>query len=255
LVISGCGAGIIAVSRRKRFCRLLDIMCAAGIPPARIIKKESGMSNRRLADLVDNFIPYSIWRSNPDPATIARARTLVAVLGFSIATPLVTLLLVVILHFATAYDFTPAIASLVGIIVLLVIQHMLFQSSANLYITGIAFSVTFFLALTLSTALTGGWSSPVIPLLFCSPIMVFLISGWREAEYAVLVTFTTGVVFMVLDILHISLPCLMHEENRPYAQGVVWFMACVILLLLFATQKWVHGLENDSASIQRHNPD
>lgn len=213
------------------------------------------MSNRRLADLVDNFIPYSIWRSSPDPATIARARTLVAVLGFSIITPLITLFLVLGLHFFSGYDFTPAIVSLMGIIVILVVQHMLFQSSANLYVTGIAFSVTFFLALTLSTALTGGWSSPVIPLLFCSPIMVFLISGWREAEYAVLLTFTTGVVFMILDILRIGLPCLMHEANRPYAQGVVWFMACVILLLLFATQKWVHGLENEDSSVNRHNAD
>lgn len=201
------------------------------------------MSSRTLADLVDNFIPYSIWRNRPDPATIARARTLVAVLMFSIALPFVTLLLVVILHFFTQYDFTPAMVSLVAVIVLLVIQHMVFQSAANLYITGIAFSVTFFLALTVSTALTGGWNSPVIPLLFCTPIMVFLISGWREAEYAVLLTFATGIVFMVLDILHVPLPFLMHEANRPYAQGVVWFIACLVLLLLFATQKWVHGLE------------
>jgi hypothetical protein len=213
------------------------------------------MSSRRLVDLVDNFIPYTIWRTRPDPATIARARTLVAVLGFSIVIPFVALLLVGILHCVTRYDFTPAMASLVAIIVLLVIQHMVFQSSANLYVTGIAYSVTFFLALTIFTALTGGWSSPVIPLLFCSPIMVFLISGWREAEYAVLLTFTTGVVFMVLDILHIGMPSVMHEENRAYAQGVVWFIACVILLLLFATQKWVHGLENEDSSINRHNPD
>jgi hypothetical protein len=156
---------------------------------------------------------------------------------------LVTLLLVAVLHIATRYDFTPAMVSLVAVIVLLAIQHMLFQSAANLYVTGIAFSVTFFLALTASTALTCGWSSPVVPLLFCSPIMVFLISGWREAEYAVLLTFSTGIAFMVLDILHVNLPCLMHEANRPYAQGVVWFIACLILLLLFATQKLVHGLE------------
>ena len=213
------------------------------------------MSSRRLVDLVDNFIPHSIWRTRPDPATIARARTLVAVLGFSIIIPFVALLLVAILHVVTRYDFTPAMASLVAIIVLLVIQHMLFQSSANLYIIGIAFSVTFFLTLTIATALTGGWSSPVVPLLFCSPIMVFLISGWREAEYTVLLTFATGILFMVLEILNISLPCLMHEVNRPYAQGVVWFIACVILLLLFATQKWVHGLESEDGSINRQDLD
>lgn len=213
------------------------------------------MSSRRLVDLVDNFIPHTIWRTRPDPVTIARARTLVAVLGFSIIVPFVALLLVGILHGVTRYDFTPAMASLVAIIVLLVIQHMLFQSSANLYVTGIAYSVTFFLTLTTAAVFTGGWSSPVIPLLFCSPIMVFLISGWREAEYAVLLTFTTGVVFMVLDILQIGLPSLMHEENRAYAQGVVWFVACLILLLLFATQKWVHGLESEVSSINRHDLD
>jgi hypothetical protein len=207
--------------------------------------KEGEMSDRRLADLVDNLIPHSIWRTQPDAATIARARTLVAVLVFSIVLPLVCLLLVIILQLVTSADFTPAIFSLVGIIVLLVIQHKLFQKTANLYVTGVAFSVTGFLALTVSTALTGGWYSPVIPLLFCAPIIVFLISGLREGEYAVLVTFATGVVFMMLEVLGIKLPNLMHEANRPYAQGVVWFLACVILVLQFATQKWVQGLDKE----------
>lgn len=203
------------------------------------------MLNRRMADLVDVLIPYSIWRSCPDAATIARARTLVAVLVFSIIVPVLALLLVVGLHIFTDKDFTPAMVSLIAIIIVLLAQHLLFQSSANLYVTGAAYSVTFFLAITVATALTGAWDSPVIPLLFCTPIMVFLISGWREAEYAVLVTFATGIVFMVLDVLNVSLPYLMHEENRSYAQGVVWFMACIILVLLFGTQKWVHGLDTD----------
>lgn len=201
------------------------------------------MLNRKVADIVDSLIPYSIWRSSPDAATVARARILVAVLAFSIVVPFIMLLLVIALHFMTDMDFTPALASLVGILVLLVIQLLLFQASASLYVTGIAFSVTFFISLTVATALTGSWSSPVIPLLFCTPIMVFLISGWREAEYAVLLTFATGLVFMILDLLHVQLPYLMHPENRAYAQGVVWLMACVVLMLLFGTQKWVHGLD------------
>lgn len=203
------------------------------------------MFNRRMADLVDSLIPYTIWRSCPDAATIARARTLVAVLSLSIVLPAAMLVVVVALHFLTGKNFTPAMASLVGIILVLLTQHLLFQSSANLYVTGLAYSVTFFISLTASTALTGGWSSPVIPLLFCAPIIVFLISGWREAEYAVLVTFATGVVFMIIDLLQIHLPYLMHEENRSYAQGVVWFMSCIILMLLFGTQRWVHGLDSE----------
>lgn len=206
------------------------------------------MSSRRLADLVDNFIPYTIWRSGPDPATVARARTLVAVLGFSIVLPLLTLLIVLGLHLFTARDFMPAIISLVGIVVVLVFQQVLFHSSANLYAASIAFSITFYLSLTAATALTGGWTSPVTPLLLCTPIIVFLISGWREAEYAVLLTFATGMVFMVLDLLFIKLPQFMHEENRPYALGVVWFLACIVLLLLFANQKWVQGIDGNSSS-------
>ncbi len=211
------------------------------------------MLNRKVADIVDSLIPYSIWRSRPDAATVARARILVAVLAFSIVVPFVMLLLVIALHFMTDMDFTPALASLVGILVILVIQLLVFQSSASLYVTGIAFSVTFFISLTVATALTGSWSSPVIPLLFCTPIMVFLISGWREAEYAVLLTFATGLVFMILELLHVQLPYLMHAENRAYAQGVVWLMACVILMLLFGTQKWVHGLDIEK-NISKEQP-
>lgn len=202
--------------------------------------------NRRIADMVDSLIPYSIWRSTPDAVTIARARTLVTVLAFSIVVPAIALLMVVGLHFFSGRDFTPAMVSLVGVIVVLVTQHLLFQSSANLYITGVAYSITFFVLLTAATVFTGGWGSPVVPLLFCTPIMVFLISGWREAEIAVLFTFATGLVLMLLDIMHVELPYLMHKENQAYAQGVVWFMACFILVMLFGTQKWVHGLDVDS---------
>lgn len=208
-------------------------------------KMESDMSHRRLVDLVDYLIPHSIWRTQPDAATVARARTLVAVLVFAMVLPVVCLLLVLILHFVTSSDFTPGIVSLVGIIVLLVFQLKWFQKTANLYRTGVVFSVTCFAALTTATALTGGWYSPVIPLLFCAPIIVFLISGLREGEYAVLGNFIVGIVFMILDIVHIDLPNLMHEANRPYAQGVVWFLACVILVLQFATQKWLQGLEKE----------
>ena len=216
--------------------------------------KEDGVSKRWLTDLVDHFIPHAIWRSCPDAATVARARTLVAVLGCSLVVPVVALLMVVILHFTTANNFVPAIIVLVGITMFLLIQHLMFQAAANLYITAIALSVTTYLSLTISTACTGGWSSPVIPLLFCTPIVVFLISGLTEAEYAVVLTFATGVLFMILDILQIDMPSIMHEENRAYAQGVVWFVACAILMLLFATQTWLKGLENDPHSIYRHHP-
>jgi membrane protein CcdC involved in cytochrome C biogenesis len=124
----------------------------------------------------------------------------------------------------------------------------LFHSSANLYAVSIAFSITFYISITTATALTGGWTSPVVPLLLCTPVIVFLISGWREAEYAVLLTLATGMVFMVLDLLLIKLPQFMHEENRPYALGVVWLLACTILLLLFANQKWVQGIDDNNSS-------
>ncbi len=206
-----------------------------------------GVSSRKMADLVDQFIPYAIWRSCPEPVMVARARTLVAVLGFSVIVPVLALIFFMVMHLVTGKDFLPAMLSLGGVIVILVIEQLFFHASANLQTAGIAFSVTFFVVITAATALTGGAASPVMVLLFCTPLVVFLISGWQVAEYAVFVSFTTGLVFMLLAQMGANMPNIMHQENLVYARAVVWFFACMILVLLFYTQKWLDGLEQEAA--------
>lgn len=208
-------------------------------------QEKAGMLNldRRTVDLIDHFVPREIWRGNPTPVTIARARILVAVLCSSIVVPAVVLALVGLLQLFSGHDFSRALVSLVGVLVVLTVQHLVFQSSANLFVTGIAYSVTFLLTVSGAIALTGGWHSPVVLLLFCTPIIVFMISGYRAAFYSVVTVFFLGLVFMVLDLLQVSLPQVMHEENRGYVQGVIWFMACILLLVLFGTQKWMMGLD------------
>jgi hypothetical protein len=65
-----------------------------------------------------------------------------------------------------------------------------------------------------------------------------MISDSRAAVLAVLGTFVTGVIFLELDVMNVALPNVMHEENRAYAQGVVWLVAFLVQLLLFGTQAW-----------------
>jgi len=74
-------------------------------------------------------------------------------------------------------------------------------------------------------------------LLFCSPVVTYLISGYRNAMYAVVVTFCTGMVFMVMHMMAIETPQIMHTENLPYVRGILWFIAALVLVLLFATQE------------------
>ncbi|HQQ62043.1 MAG TPA: hypothetical protein PLF22_00565 [Pseudomonadales bacterium] len=205
------------------------------------------MNQRTMTDLLDHMIPQTIWRTTPTQQMIVRARTLTAVLIFSMAIPSLALMAVIALQVVTDKSFYAAIASLVASIAVVTMQHIRFQSSANLQMTARLFSFTFFLALTIATFLTGGWHSPVVLLLFCTPIIVHLISDSREAVWAVLGTFLTGVIFLELDVMDVALPHIMHEENRAYVQGIVWLVAFLIQLLLFGTQAWAleaHDYQN-----------
>lgn len=203
------------------------------------------MQNRTLAYLIDSLIPHAIWRSTPAPAVVARARTLVAVQAMAVVLPLLMLGPVLLLQWLTGGNFTPAWMSLVSIVLVFVLQLLLLHWSSSLRISSAVFSVSFFFAIALATLLTGAWRSPVLPLLFCTPLMVFLVCSWREAEWAVLVTFAAGMALMVMDIAQVSVLNVMHAENFAYAQGVVWFLACTVLVLLFGTQKWVLGLQSE----------
>lgn len=202
------------------------------------------MQNRALAYWIDSLIPHAIWRSTPVPATVARARTLVAIQAMAVVLPLLMLVPVVIMQWITGRNFTPAWVSLLCIVVLFALQLLLLHKSSSLALSSALFSLSFFFTIATATVLTGAWRSPVLPLLFCTPLMVFLVCSWREAEYAVLVTFAAGMVLMVMDIAGVSVPNVMHAENFAYAQGVVWFLACTVLVLLLGTQKWVHGLKD-----------
>lgn len=196
------------------------------------------MNQRIMTDWLDHMIPQTIWRTSPTQDTIIRARTLTAVLLFSIVIPVIALLVVIGLQIFTHKNFYPAIIGLVVAITIAVAQQIRFQSSADLQMTARIFSFTIFLALTVATFLTGGWDSPVVLLLFCTPIIVYQTNSSREAVLAVFGTFVTGVIFLELDVMDVALPHIMHEENRAYAQGIVWLVAFLVQLLLFGTQAW-----------------
>ena len=196
------------------------------------------LNGDQIVQFLDGFVPKVI-QENPRRDMIVRlqARALVAVLGFSIVVPLLAMFVLLALQFCTQHDFSMGLGVMLGALIAVVIQHMLFQSSGNLMAMATAYSGLFFLGTAVGTYFTGGWNSPALLLLFCTPLLVYLISGYLRAMYAVAIVFCTGIMFLLLYVNGFETPQIMREENRPYVLALVWLIASLLLVLLFSFQR------------------
>lgn len=198
----------------------------------------------RLVDELDNFIPERIREGfGTTPLMRVQARILVAVLGFSILVPFFGLVIFFMLQAITGIDFTAALISIIAVLILLILQHLLFQASGNLYRTGMAYSINFFISILVSICITGGWHSPALMLFLFAPVITLLTTGYRAAVFCTVIVFLTGLGLWVADVNDIRLPDVMPPEAHPYSLAVTWFMASAIILLLLTAYEWVMEVE------------
>ena len=197
-----------------------------------------------LVNFLDSFIPLRI-RENPHttPLIQVQARILIAVLGFSILVPFLGMIIFIMLQATTEVDFTLALISMITVLILLMLQHLLFQASGNLYRTGLAYSIQFFVSVMLSVCITGGWHSPVLMLLLCTPVMSLLTTNYRTAVICSVIALFSGLSLWVLDINSIALLNIMPPETYSYTLAVIWFMASAVMLLLLTAYEWLMEIE------------
>jgi hypothetical protein len=191
---------------------------------------------------LDKFVP-AVEEGDPKKKSLSqsRARALVVVLGMSIVIPFISLLALLILHLLTSRDFTMGMGLSLAAAVVVVIQHMLFQSTGKLFVTAVAYTATYYLGVLSAVFFTGGIESPVMLLLFCSPVITYMVSGYRYAIYAVVVGFFSAVMFVYMDLNGIQSPQMIQAANRPYIHGLVWLMASLLLFLLLVVQRGLLG--------------
>ncbi len=210
------------------------------------------MTNNNRKHIVDDFIPKNIL-SDPELSRIGliRARTMVIVMMFSIAAPILLLFCVMFLHLFTERDFSLGMIFIGAILAGMVTLQLTFNSYGNLYLTAAVYSVLYAVMTIFLTSVSGGWHSPVMLLVFCAPMITFLIAGRREGILMVYMVGVIGAVFLALELKGIPLPQVMPVENADYIQGITWFVALTILLMLLTSY---NAVLVSRKSISNHRP-
>lgn len=195
-----------------------------------------------ILDFIDRFLPKREREAAYKRLDVLiRLRTIVCVLALSLLIPFSAVIAFFILHLTTGNDFSLALLATGGILVLLAFQHLTFQSFGDIYRTASAYAVNFFFSMVLSVYYTGGWQSPCLVLLFCCPIMTFMIASRPAAQLTLWATLIIGMIFFSLDTAGIHTPQIAPTENLEYIKAIMWIMACIILLVFLYTQSVVIG--------------
>lgn len=200
---------------------------------------------RKLAlEVTDWLISPRIWRTNPTVDVVSRARVLTGVLYLSLIVHGTAWLMTLGLAASLGFErFLPAIVAQGAVLLCVAVQCSLLHYRANLDASSTWFCRSYLLMITVAAALTGGWHSPVLPMLVTLPVAVFLTSNWKRAEYYTIGSFTVGWALMVADVVGYQLPNLMHPQNFAWAQGVVWWLSSLYLMLMFASLRWMYQID------------
>ena len=182
--------------------------------------------------LLDRFVPADIRNDvTLGLDTRLRARATATMLIFSLAVPVVLLFVFGALQLITGKDFTTALIALGVVLMVLICEYVVFHSACSLHFTAVAFSITFFLTTASATFMTGGWDSPVKQLLFCAPMISFIIAGRQEGVYTALLVMFSGIGFYLLEANGFHTVQIMHEENRNLVLIAMWVVTSFILII------------------------
>jgi len=193
--------------------------------------------------LLNRFIPKAI-RNKPKVTReeLIRAQAMVAILIGSIIMPLLLLAAYIILQIITRNDFSKDIVILIGVEVLLVREHIYFQSYGNFRVTAGIYSVQFLIIAIVATALSGALYSPLTALLITSPMIAFMTMSYRAALVHIAAAFLTITVLLMMQANELQLPNFGRMENYPYTLAIIWGLALAIFMLfLIVFEELVHS--------------
>lgn len=188
----------------------------------------------KLLMFVDKFTPPAI-RNADTLSWHDRVRTwsMLLVLMLSLAIPIGALVIFGLLHVFTSMDFSHALIILLSLAFVILVQHIYFYSYGKLQLTANAYAAQAFLSYCLVISYTGGWHSPVMVLLLCSPIVAFMTGGYALGMTSILAVAFALLSFCYLHIQHIALPNVIRPENFEIVVLSVWATLLLMMAIFF----------------------
>lgn len=177
----------------------------------------------------DRYLPRKIHEQT-DWVIITRARIL---LGLYATTLFFVATISLFLLIALPRDNPNWMHGVIGTsmaIILLGIQLLVYYLVANINLSSMIYSITFFTLSCLAVAVSGGWNSPVLLLFFCSPVVSFLVGGRQEGLYVTSLMFLCAFGLMMADSHGIEFMQIVSEDNMRAVRFSIWIASTATLV-------------------------
>lgn len=183
---------------------------------------------KAIQNYLDRFIPATIFAKG-DPITEIRARILV---GLYVSNIVATVVFALVFLVAMLISDSNPVQALVGTaiaLVALLFQIFVFHKAANVSISGMLFSMIFFIFTFITTILSGGWTSPTLIIFFITPAVSFLVGGRQEGFYTSALVLMAVIAFKMADHMGINVVQIVPEEHIEIARISIWLIALILL--------------------------
>lgn len=186
----------------------------------------------RFIQFLDGFLPTSM-RNDPllEWDDRVRAWGMIAVIIISLLIPIASILIFVFLQLTTGLDFSNTFFILLSVIFLIFVQHLYFQSYGKLSIVANAYAVQAFISYCLTIYYTGGWQSPLMFLLLCSPIISFMTGGFLAGVVSTEGVFLAILMFYMFRDATAGMTSIIQAGSEGIIVLVVWMVVLTFLLL------------------------
>jgi hypothetical protein len=171
--------------------------------------------NKSPSDFFHSLIPADLQRKlDPHSSTYMRVQALSALLVIlsvlGVLSSVVMEALHLLLHdYSVTYELMLVVATL-----LFIMQTAFFYSFSNYWVSGIVFTIVYFLISTLVIIFSGGYDAPGKVFLLTCPMIAFLISGWRDGVQTATLTMLFGLALAALKSIGFELPNIFNDKNE-----------------------------------------
>jgi hypothetical protein len=188
--------------------------------------------NKNPSDFFHSLIPADLQRKlDPHSSTYMRVQALSALLVIMSVLGAVSCVVMEALHLLL-YDHSVTYElMLVGATTLFILQTVFFYSFSNYWVSGIVFTIFYFLISTLVIIFSGGYDAPGKVFLLTCPMVAFLLSGWRDGVQTATLIMLFGLVLAALKSIGFELPNIFNDQNEQIRFIFSWVFTIATMAL------------------------
>lgn len=204
--------------------------------------------------LIDTCLPPGL-RDNSGMALneLIRARVLT---GLLISGATLIVIMITTLAFCWLFsgeNFLILMVVTVTALVLVLLNALFFYRTSRVNSAAILYSLTVFIVSVISIIMTGGFTSPAMPILICLPVLAFLIGGRHEGVYNAALTYATATILLILNAYEFPMMQLMAPAVALYMAGLTWFATLAVIVICLYVYDVL--LEETGSTIAYVHPD